>query len=134
MGWVAKCLKEGSGGIRKWVQRELKTEEKGVHRDGIFTAALADIVERDFNSWKEIWEKLKRWESMPWKGDQAPKRCVEDEASPKFGAKELRKATAAFSARPTRVGASTIWVLGSCGGCRMNCSTPLQFSCYKLRL
>ena len=99
-GWegrVAKCLKEGFGGIHKWVKREPETEEKGVHRNGFFTAAPADIVEEDFKSWKEIWEKLRRWESTPWKGDQARKICGEGEALPKFGAKELRRAAASFS-------------------------------------
>ena len=98
-GWLTKSMKEGAAGIHAWVKREEEGAEVCVEEEGRCSAAPADIVEADFQSWKSIWEGLKRWQGTPWRQGQGEAKVREEEGLPDFGAKEVRKAAATFSAR-----------------------------------
>ena len=73
---MAKSLKEGAGAMHSWVKREVEAGETCIQIEGRLTAAPADIVEQEYETWKETWDKLKKWQSSPWREKARVKGAV----------------------------------------------------------
>ena len=66
------------------------------NREGRLTAAPADIAEQEHKTWKERLDKLKQWQSSPWREDEGRRRCEAVPALPDIRGEGIKKSSRHF--------------------------------------